>query len=322
MMPQPVWISDAEVDAILSYPLALKAVEQSLVAQAHRNVDQPLKPYVRPGGRENEYERGRLIVMPAWVGDPVNAIGTKLISSVCKNLERGLPRASGLVILNDVETGIPFAIMDCTTLSARRTASVAALSWHHLGSPGDTIALVGAGPINKEAILAIDNLPGDVGEFRLFDLNHKRAEALCASLAGRLKCRISASHSLDDCLNGATTVIAATTGSKRYITPAQVKACHLFLPLSLEDFCPNTLLSADKVIVDDFDQCAREEKMFHHLVRDGRITRDRIYAELGQIVAGMKRGRAKSETIYCNLMGMAVEDVAVAKAVFDEFVAK
>ena len=155
-MPTPLtWIIDEQVAATLTPALAYQAVEDALVAHANGRIDQPLKPYVRPGGREHEYERGRLIVMPAWVGEPVNALGTKLISSVPKNIELGLPRASGLVVLNDPTTGFPMAALECATLSARRTGAVAAVACKRLGTAGGTLALVGAGPINREVALAI-----------------------------------------------------------------------------------------------------------------------------------------------------------------------
>lgn len=317
MLNQLLWISDEQVASTLTCEMAFDAVKRGLVAHADGLFVMPPKIYTRPGGREREFEQGRHIAMPAWVGGSVNAVGLKWISSVPINVERGLPRASGLVVLNDVVTGVPVSVMDCATLSARRTGAVAAIAWDYLGMAYDTVAIVGCGPINREVVMALNAVNKPIRQFRVFDLDPVRADHFCRSMIGRLKCEICVSPSLIACLAGATAVVTATTGAKGYIEAEWVKDARLIIPLSLDDFQAETLLSADKIIVDDFEQCAREEKLFHHVVRDGRLSRDGIYAQLGEIVAGYKTGRTGEETIYVNCMGLAVEDIAVAKAVYD-----
>lgn len=321
MMDHLIWISDAQVDLVLTCEMAYEAVERGLIAHADGLFVMPPKPYVRPGGREREFEEGRHIAMPAWVGGSINAVGLKWISSVPKNVERGLPRASGLVVLNDVVTGVPVSVMECATLSARRTGAVAALSWNYLGMANDTFAIIGCGPISRAVVLALNAVDKPIRQFRVFDINSARGDQFCRSMSGQLKCEICVSPSLIACLAGATAVITATTGAKGYIEASWVKDARLMIPLSLDDFRAETLLSADKIIVDDFEQCAREEKLFHQVVRDGRISRERVYAQLGEIVAHYKPGRIGEEIIYVNCMGLAVEDIAVAKAIYDRVTA-
>jgi N-[(2S)-2-amino-2-carboxyethyl]-L-glutamate dehydrogenase len=311
------FISEAEVAERLTRAMAFDSVTAALIAHYRKNCDQPLKPYVRPGGRDSERERGRYIAMPAYVGEPVDAVGIKWIASVPANVDRMLPRASGVVILNDVTTGRPYAIIDCATLSARRTGAVAAIAFAHLGLRGQSLSLIGCGPINREVAFALTETNLSISQLRLFDLNQERAENLRCELLCNTDISICICTSLKSCVCGSTNIITATTGAKGYIDPNWLSDCRFALPLSLDDFCSETLLAADKIVVDDFDQSNREEKLFHHIVRQGLLHREQIYAELGEIVAGVKAGRAGDEMIYCNCMGMAVEDIAVAKAVFD-----
>jgi ornithine cyclodeaminase len=318
MTPTPTYISDCEVAANLTPQVAYDAVSGALAAHAKGLCVQPLKQYVRPGGRDNEFEQGRLICMPACINIGGRILGVKLIAGFPRNVRYGLPRASGLVILFDPVTGFPIAVMDCATLSARRTGAVAAICFDRFGSQDETVAIIGAGPISHEVILALNAGKRRVSRFRLFDLDRERAEKLRMTVAWQLHSDIHVAAELELCLRGATTVIAATTGSKEYIDPAHLDACRLTVPLSLDDFKAETLLSTDKLVVDEFDGCAREEKLFHRLVRDGRLTRDKVYAELGQVVAGMKPGRTGGERVFANLMGMGCEDISVAKAVYDK----
>ena len=131
----PLFLTNQQVDQLLTPARALTAVEQALAAHAAGDFLSPLKPYLRPGGYEDEYTRGRYIAMMAWVGGDVGAVGIKWIASVPANLAKGLPRASGLVILNDPTNGRPLAVMEVGVLSARRTGAIAALAYRHLGVP-------------------------------------------------------------------------------------------------------------------------------------------------------------------------------------------
>jgi ornithine cyclodeaminase len=118
-------------------------------------------------------------------------------------------------------------------------------------------------------------------------------------------------------VQGAGIVIAATTGAKSYIQKDWIEPGTLLVMLSLDDPTAELFLGVDKVIVDDFEQCVREEKLIHRLVRDGQFNRRQVHAEIGEILAGLKPGReGNGETILVNPMGMAIEDIAVGKAVF------
>ena len=90
----------------------------------------------------------------------------------------------------------------------------------------------------------------------------------------------------------------------------------MLIPLSLDDCTEDVPLAAEKIVCDDFAQCNREEKLLHKLTQKGKLRREDIYAELGQIVSGQKPGREGNERIYANLMGMAIEDIAVAARVY------
>src|SRR5215475_319478 len=90
-----LWLNDAQVAGLLSPAAAYQAVAAALKCHAHGEVEQPLKPYVRPRGREQEHAGGRFIAMPAFLGGPFQVAGMKWIAGFPANVARGLPRASG-----------------------------------------------------------------------------------------------------------------------------------------------------------------------------------------------------------------------------------
>lgn len=81
----------------------------------------------------------RIIALPASVGGRFRVDGLKWVSSFPGNIEYGLPRASALLLLNDHDTGYPFACLEASIISASRTAASAALGAQHL-SPGQAAA--------------------------------------------------------------------------------------------------------------------------------------------------------------------------------------
>src|SRR5262249_5951900 len=146
--------------SLLTADMAYEAVRLALACHARGNCQQPLKPYIRPLGHEREYEGGRFIAMPAYLAEPFRVAGIKWISGFPANIDRGLARASGILVLNSVETGIPLAVMDCTAVSAWRTAAVAALAFDLLAPPVPrTVGILGAGPIARAILQALVSRP-------------------------------------------------------------------------------------------------------------------------------------------------------------------
>jgi ornithine cyclodeaminase len=314
-----IWLTEKEVAELLSPADAYAAVRDALVCHARGDYQQPLKPYVRPGGREGEYTGGRFIAMPAYLGGRFQMAGLKWIAGFQANVARGLPRASGALVLNSIATGQLLAIMECATLSARRTAAVAALAVDELAPPGPLrLAVLGAGPIARSVLEALAAVPRpQLQEVRLCDLRQERADQVAHHLRDHPLPPVQTYTSAQACVAGANVVICATAGSSNYLQKNWLSPGWLLVALSLDDATPELFLSADRVIVDDFDQCCREEKMLHRLVQQGRFSRGAVAAEFGEVIAGCQPGRrSAAENVYLNPMGMAIEDVAVGVTVY------
>jgi ornithine cyclodeaminase len=313
-----LYLSESDVESLLTLAMAEKAIREALCNHADGKYQQPLKPYVRPLGRGREMEGGRFIAMPAYLGRPFHIAGIKWISGFPANVDKGVDRASGMIILNSADTGQPEAIMQCATISARRTAAVARITIDLLEPKGQyRVTVAGAGPIARALLEALlDASDSGIESVTIYDLRFERAQRLAAYASRLSSIPVRAVDDARDAVTGAAVLVTATTAHSAYIRRDWLAGCRLVVALSFEDCGEEMLLNADKVVVDDFDQCNREEKLLHRLVRDGRFSRDRVYAELGQIVSGIRPGREHpEELIYVNPMGMAIEDIAVAAEV-------
>lgn len=316
--PQIVWIGDQAAARIITAGFAYETVMDALLTHESGDFVQPPKPFVRPGGTAREYECGYLVSMPAYVGGRFNALGAKLITGFPINITRKIPRAAGVIVLFDPETGVPVAILDCRTISARGTAAIAAICVDHLGAKtGLRVAVLGAGPIAHETVISLlITKSRPIDSVLIFDPVGDRARAIVETVSPFTDVPVQLAASAEHCLANANVIIAATTGAKAHVRPDWLADGWLVVALSSDDFVPETIFSADKLICDDFSQNNQEDALFPRLVRSGAIRRDRLYGELGQIVAGRIAGREGGERIFVNPTGMAVQDLAIAARVW------
>ncbi len=290
---------------------------EALLVHASGDLVQPPKQVVQPGGAAEEYERGALIGMPAYVGGGFQALGAKLITGFPVNVTRGIPRASGVIVLFDTTTGVPVAILDCRTISARGTAAIASICVDRLGAKENLrVAVLGAGPMAHETVISLFvTRSRPIDSVQIFDPVGNRARAIVEAVSPFTDVPVELARSAKHCLADANVVIAATTGAKAYIEPDWLNDSWLIVALSSDDFVPETILSADKLICDDFVQNGQENMLFSRLVKSGAIGRDRLYGDLGQVVSGRVAGREDRERIFVNPTGMAIQDLAIAARV-------
>lgn len=305
--------------------LYVRAVEQALRLHAQRAFVQPLKPYLRWRGGENHIA-DRIIAMPAYLGGEQAAAGLKWIGSKHDNPKRrGIERASALITLNDVDTHYPIAIMEGALISNYRTAAVTAIAARLLAGPGfSTVCCIGCGPIGRMQLdVLVQHHPG-VRDVFLFDLDAGAAAQQRAWLERtERKLSVTICRSPEEAVRQAEVVITATVADRPYLPFAWLQPGTFVSNVSIMDLEPDVFLKADKLVVDDWDQCNREKKVIHQLVEAGLFSRTRLHAELGEVVAGMRPGREGSdEIIVLNPMGMAIEDIACARAVYDAAIAE
>ena len=126
-----LYLSQKEV-ASFGIPMAeiVIAVEKGFIEMGNGRVEMPPKPGIHPGADENNF----IHAMPAYIPSLASA-GVKWVSGYPPNQAKGLPYITGLLILNDPETGIPKAVMDCTWITAMRTGAASAVSAKYLARP-------------------------------------------------------------------------------------------------------------------------------------------------------------------------------------------
>jgi ornithine cyclodeaminase len=265
----------------------------------------------------------RIIALPAYLGLESGVAGVKWISSFPKNIERGLERASAIIVLNSVETGRPTTIIEGSIISAKRTAASAALAALHLHPNNDTecVGIIGTGLINFEIVRFLLKVLRNIKTLVTFDLSLLRAERFrkkCEESFAELKVVIS--EDVDTVLESASLISIATTPRQPHISSlAAMPRGSTVLHISLRDLTTEVILSNDN-IVDDIDHVCRAQTSVH-LASEAIGHRDFIRGSLAEVISGSIKPRPSPDGIVIfSPFGLGVLDLAVAKLVLDRAV--
>jgi alanine dehydrogenase len=229
-----------------------------------------------------------------------------------------LPTIQGVVVLADATDGRPLAILESMTLTALRTAAAAALAATYGARPdARRLAIIGCGA------QARDQLAAFAAAFRLetvavFDLDAAKAASFARAAGSGLRC--TTAPSVAAAVAGADLVVTCTTAKAPVLT-ADMDLAGAFVAavgadnLAKQEIDP-ALMARARVLVDDLDACAAGGDLFHALAA-GTMTRDAIAADLAELAAGRKAGRARAdELVIFDSTGSGVQDVALAEAAY------
>jgi 2,3-diaminopropionate biosynthesis protein SbnB len=265
----------------------------------------------------------RIIALPASIGGEVRVDGLKWISSFPGNVAAGIPRASAVLILNDHDTGYPFACLEASIISATRTAASAALAadWLSRSRPRPTrVGFVGVGLIARYIHMFLAGTGWSFDEVGVHDLSVESAAGFGGYLeqsgtAGRVRVYEDA----EALVRSSDLVVFATVAAAPHVKDVSWFDHHpVVLHISLRDLAPEILLASTNV-VDDVEHCLKADTS-PHLVEQLTGNRDFVAGTLAEVMAGRVMLPADRPVIF-SPFGLGVLDLAVGKYVYDQVVA-
>jgi len=272
-------------------------------------------------------QRNHLNLMPGWVGGRFNAAGLKAIASFPRNpFRHNLPRASALILLNDVDIGLPLAVMDGTLISAMRTGAVSGVGAKYLArEDATTVGLIGAGVQSRTQLMALQVARPGIRRATVFDIRRDRSEAFAAEMSERLGLEIDIADSAEKAIRQAEMLVTATTNmSEPIVRHGWLAPGSYYAHVSSYECEYDVLRHAAKVLVDDWELVkARMYSTAALMWRDGQFADDDLYGEMGEVIAGRKPGRENDqEIIVFSPIGLALHDVAVAHTIYKSALSK
>ncbi|MEU7059255.1 2,3-diaminopropionate biosynthesis protein SbnB [Streptomyces sp. NPDC046197] len=262
----------------------------------------------------------RIIALPASIGGPARVDGLKWISSFPGNITAGLPRASAVLILNDHDTGYPFACLESSIISATRTAASAALAadWLTRTRPRPSrVGFFGTGLIARYIHTFLAGTGWTFDTIGLHDLSADSAAGFRGYLeqAGTAG-EVTVHDSAEELIRSSDLVVFATVAGEPHVSdPAWFGHHPVVLHVSLRDLAPEVLLASAN-FVDDVEHCLKANTS-PHLAEQLTGSRDFLDGTLYDVMTG-RTDPPSDRTVIFSPFGLGVLDLAVGKYVYDE----
>ena len=304
---------------VLDMRRAIDVVQEAQANFAKGEVREPNKIVLRNTNSADSETQGRFNALAASIGVPTpSAIGMKWIASFPGNRQAGWPRASGFIILNCPQSGVPLAVMEAGLISAMRTGAMTALGVRYLApTQSRKIGIVGAGLQSRTQILGMHTELPRIEEIALFSRKLSTAEAVANDCRQRWDAPVRAVATIEDALHDADVALTVTTAQEPLIRAQHIKPGALTIQLAGHECEFGVIQQCKKIVVDDWETVKQRDIMTPAIMhRQGLLHDENIYASLGELILGKRIGREGEERIHYCHMGMGVNDVALAWEVY------
>lgn len=305
-----IYLSQEDIlDMDLKFKEVIDLVEKGLKEHGRGRVENPPKPGIH--SKSNSF----IHAMPAYYKD-LKIGGIKWVSGYPDNRELGLPQILGLLILNDMSTGIPLCVMDCRWITAVRTAAVTAITAKYCAKKdSSTLGIVGAGVQGRHNLIALREVIPTINKVKIFDISQEAAKRYRDELSKRVGVEITIEHDVESVARGSDIVVTATQKLEKPLIKNEwfEMGC---LGIGLEGsraWYGEAILKADKFVTDDWEQTKyyKTQGSFSDGLPDRHI-------EIGKIACGEIPGReSEKERILAISPGLALEDIIVANYIYE-----
>jgi alanine dehydrogenase len=307
------YLNGADVDALaLTDEEILDAVRSVLAAQGRGETVIEPRTHLFPRGATGHFNVLR--------GATPEHAGVKVVGDYVDNHELGLPSELALLLLMDPLTGVPSAILDATSITEMRTGAVTAIGAEQLARrDARVLGHVGARGTAYWNVRLLARVLPNLSEVRVHSRRPESRDAFAQRLREDLDLDVRAVDSWEECVRRADVIVEAS----RLTEPTPLLRTEWIAPGAL--VVPYGTVSAvelsltdimDLIVVDDWGQAgAGPLGALRAHVDSGRLSAENLHAELGEIVAGAKRGRKRpDETILFWHRGLSITDVALGEA--------
>ena len=308
-----LWLTEEEVRSLLTMDEAIIAVEKAFYDHGMGQTQMPPKSYLY----FTRYD-GDLRTMPAYL-EGQDLAGVKIVNVHTRNQEIGLPTVMALLVLNSSKTGAPLAIMGATYLTSMRTGAAGAVAARTLARQNShVVGMIGAGVQARTQLLGLSR-QFQIEQVIVSDSSLERAQSFVDDVRPILDCDYLTTASPEDACQ--CDILVTTTPSRRpvvqdkWINPGtHINAIGADARGKQE--LESSLTKRSKVVVDDLTQAVHSGEV-NVPISEGVLAPQDIYAQIGEILTGKKKGRISDEEITIfDSTGLGIQDVAAGDAVY------
>lgn len=308
-----------DVISVLDMKDCMDVVENAFAELANGTAVLPLRTPIKPPD-------GLSLYMPAYLKES-GALACKVVTVYKNNPSKfNMPVVIGKVLLQDPETGDVICIMDGGYLTAVRTGAASGVATKYLAREGtvQTVGIFGTGVQAAMQLWAVTEAR-EIGKALVYDISEESASKFVAEMTDKLGIEIVKVNTPDEVID-TDILCTATSSATPVFDGAKVKpGTHIN---NIGSHTPNareldsTIVKRSKFIGDSEEACFNEAGDIMIPLANGEIEKSHFYAELGEVITGKKKGRETLDEITLfKSNGLAIQDVATAKLIYDKAVA-
>ena len=233
-----------------------------------------------------------------------------------------LPTIQGVILICDAENGSPLAILDSIEITIKRTAAASAVAAKFLARKDSSIGTIGGCGEQGRAQLCAIHFVLPLKKIYAFDLNQAAANSLATESFRKLQIEVEPVCDCRKAIQKSDVLVTCTTSQEFFVRKEDVPSGIFIAAVGADDADKQeidpALMASAKIVADSLEQsCTIGDT--HHAIAEGLITKETVYAELAEIVAGKKCGRTNAaEIIVFDSTGVAIEDAVAAVAVYEK----
>lgn len=312
-----ILLSEDQVRSLITMKDVVDACEKTFMGMGTDKVVNPTKVNLDLGieGKWPGFN-GSMNAMPAYIGWQ-NIAGIKWIGGWYDNPSKNLPFLSAMILLAEAETGRFLAAMEGKFITDMRTGAQAAVAYKNFsGKKEITMGLYGAGVQGRTQAAAFAEVCS-VKELKVFDINPEAAEKFKAEMNALLPDKITICRTQEEASVGSDVVVSVSHGKDKFIKNEWIKPGAAVFPMGSNTEASDELLTGvDKIIVDHIGQTLHRGAL-SDVVDRGLLGEKDIYATIGEVVAGKKKGfESPDQRIVCVPIGTGAMDITTAAVVY------
>ena len=316
-------LSEQEVAELLHMDEVLEVVELAFRESALGYAQMPPKIYL-----QFQQSHGDLRTMPAYL-ERLDISVVKVVNVHPNNMkEHGLPTVMGTILLIEPKNGMPLALMGGRNITAMRTGAAGGIAAKYLAKKDSTFAsFVGSGVQARAQLSALLLIFPELKKIKVWDLWLEAAEAFAFEIKERNpQIDVETAMSVESAVEGADIIVTTTPSTEPLVKNDWVSlGTHLNCigadAPGKEEIDP-AILRRSKIVVDNWDQASHTGEI-NVPVSAGMISKSSVWAELGEVVAGIKPGRtATNEITVFDATGLAIQDAVTAELVYRKAIEK
>lgn len=269
----------------------------------------------------DEASQNRINCMPATLIDE-KICGMKWVSVFPSNAPKGVQNVTGIILLSELETGFPIAVIDGTLSTKMRTAAVGCTAAKYLApSKVETIGIIGAGEEARMHFTLLKHMFPTIKECRVSSLNTEIEQGFIdkfKDIVPDVKF-VTCNNDSHLCASGADIIVTAISGQSPVLKAADITKGGLYIHVGGWEDEYGVAQKANKIVCDEWEVVKHRSQTLCRMYKAGLLKDEDIHANLSELIAGTKVGRENDdEFIYFNSVGLSYIDINFANYIYEE----